>query len=50
VGFLLTTLSIFIATMAFPYLESKVAWLLPPGPMIGLISMRRLVKPTAPQD
>ncbi|HEV2608799.1 MAG TPA: MFS transporter [Noviherbaspirillum sp.] len=48
-GFLLTMLSIFIATMAFPYLESKVAWLLLPGPVIGLISMRRLFKPTAPK-
>jgi predicted MFS family arabinose efflux permease len=44
IGFLLTTFSIVIATSAVGTLGSKVAWILLPGPIIGLISMRRLVR------
>lgn len=43
-GFLLTTFSIFIATSAYPFIGTKVAWLLLPGPILGLLSMRRLVR------
>ena len=44
VGFLLTTFSILIATSALPAIGSKVAWLLLPGPIVGLFFMRRLVR------
>jgi MFS family permease len=48
IGFLLTTFSILIATSAYPAIGSKVAWLLLPGPVIGLLCMRRLLRvPTA---
>jgi len=47
VGFLLTTFSILIATSAQPIVGSKVAWFLLPAPIIGLICMRRLLRPSA---
>jgi hypothetical protein len=48
-GFLLTTFSILISTSAFPAIGSKVAWILLPGPVIGLWCMRRLLRArTAP--
>lgn len=43
-GFLLTTFSILIATSAYPAVGSKVAWLLLPGPIIGLFCMRHLLR------
>lgn len=44
IGFLLTTGSIVVATSLFATLGSAVAWLLLPGPVFGLIAMRRLVE------
>ena len=43
-GFLLTTFSILIATSVIPAIGSKVAWLLLPGPIVGLFFLRRLVR------
>ncbi len=43
-GFLLTTVSILIATSVYPAIGAQVAWLLLPGPVIGLWCMRRLVR------
>ena len=48
VGFLLTTFSILIATSVYPTVGSKVAWILLPGPIVGLICMRRLLRPSGP--
>ena len=45
VGFLLTTFSILIATSAYPHVGAQVAWILLPGPIVGLWCMRRLVRP-----
>ena len=42
-GFLLTTFSILLTTTLFPVLGAKVAWVLLPGPIVGLVCMRRLV-------
>jgi MFS family permease len=44
-GFLLTIFSILITSYAYPVIGSKVAWLLLPGPLLGLLSIRRLLRP-----
>ena len=44
IGYSLTTVSIWIATSCYPALGSKVAWILLPGPVVGLFLMRRLVR------
>lgn len=44
IGFLLTTFSILIATQAQPIIGNKVAWILLPGPIIGLLAMRSLLR------
>ncbi|MGT2509214.1 hypothetical protein [Cupriavidus basilensis] len=43
-GFALTTVSIPIATGSFPALGPHVAWIMLPGPIFGLIGMRRLLR------
>ena len=43
-GFLLTTFAILITTSAYPVIGSKVAWILLPGPIFGLMGMRSLLR------
>jgi predicted MFS family arabinose efflux permease len=48
IGFFLTTCSIALASSTVGMLGSKVAWILMPGPIVGLIAMRRLMKSPPP--
>lgn len=44
VGFSITLVSITLGTMAFAFLGDTVAWLLAPGPVLGVIAMRNLLR------
>ncbi len=44
IGFLITVISITIASACLPLLGAKTAWLLLPGPILGLIGMRPLLR------
>ena len=50
IGFLLTTVSIALVTATYPALGSRVAWLLLPGPVLGLLAMWRLSGPIRARD
>lgn len=58
IGFAVTIVSILIATKAYAVLGDKVAWLLLPGPILGLIALRsiwftpfeEILPPLAPTD
>jgi len=44
IGFLITVISITIASICLPLLGAKTAWLLLPGPILGLIGMMPLLR------
>lgn len=45
IGFFITALAILLTTALWPWLQTKVVWLLLPGPLLGLLGMRRLLTP-----
>jgi MFS family permease len=47
IGFLITVLSISVTTLRIDLVGAEVVWLLAPGPVLGLIGMRRLVRKAA---
>jgi MFS family permease len=44
IGFLITVAAIFIATSLLPVLGASVAWLLLPGPLLGLVAIAPLAR------
>ncbi len=47
IGFFISVVAIAVTSAAFDQLGSTVAWLLLPGPVLGLIGMRALLRPGA---
>ncbi len=46
VGFFISVCAIALATASFPAIGAKVAWLLLPGPLLGLLALRPLLNTT----
>ncbi|HVH86561.1 MAG TPA: MFS transporter, partial [Terriglobales bacterium] len=50
IGFFLTVLSIQLVTAQWRHLGFHVAWILLPGPILGLFGMAQLIRPTLRRD
>ena len=48
IGFFITVLAIFVATSSWTALGAKVAWLLLPGPVLGLLAIAPLARAKSP--
>ncbi|MEF7613044.1 MFS transporter [Aquincola sp. MAHUQ-54] len=48
IGFFITVVSILVMSHALPAWGAPALWLLAPGPVLGLIGMRALLRPPAP--